>query len=85
VVGGGFSIPVILKPKRRGRGAARAPLDEGNEGGTCGASFPLPPSTGGHPMAAHVPGVVLMTPGGPVWAEAAERSGLVVRISMEMT
>jgi hypothetical protein len=42
-----------LKPKRRGRGDARAPLDEGNGGGTSGASLPLPPSTGGHPMATH--------------------------------
>jgi hypothetical protein len=42
-----------LKPKRRGRGDAQAPIDEGNEGGTGGASLPLPPSTGGHPMAAH--------------------------------
>jgi hypothetical protein len=49
--GGGFSIPVVLKPKRRGRGNARAPLDEGNGGGTGGALLPLPPSMGGHPMA----------------------------------
>jgi hypothetical protein len=52
--GGGFSIPAILKPKRRGRGDVRAPLDEGNGGGIGGASLPLPPSTGGHPLAAHV-------------------------------
>jgi hypothetical protein len=46
-----------LKPKWRGRGDARAPLDEGN-GGTGGASLPLPSSTGGHPMAASVRAVV---------------------------
>jgi hypothetical protein len=53
VVGGGFSIPAVFKPKRRGRGDARAPLDEGNEGGTGGGSLPLPLSMGGHPMAVH--------------------------------
>jgi hypothetical protein len=42
-----------LKLKRRGRGDVRAPLDEGNGGGIGGASLPLPPSTGGHPLAAH--------------------------------
>jgi hypothetical protein len=42
-----------LKPKRRGRGDVRAPLDEGNGGGIGGASLPLPPSTGGHPLVAH--------------------------------
>jgi hypothetical protein len=49
----GFQYQPFLKQKRRGRGDARAPLDEGNGGGTCGASLPLPPSTGGHPMVAH--------------------------------
>jgi hypothetical protein len=53
VAGGGFSIPAVLKPKRRGRGDVRAPLDEGNGGGIGGASPPLPLSTGGHPLAAH--------------------------------
>jgi hypothetical protein len=47
-----FSISAVSKPKRRGRGDARAPLDEGNGGGTGGALLPLPPSTGGHPMVA---------------------------------
>jgi hypothetical protein len=42
-----------LKPKRRGRVDARAPLDGGNGGGTGGSSLPLPPSMGGPPMAAH--------------------------------
>jgi hypothetical protein len=51
--GDGFSISVVLKPKRRGRGDSRASLDDGNGGGTGGASLPLPPSTGEHPMAAH--------------------------------
>jgi hypothetical protein len=73
------------------------PLDEGNGGGIGGASLHLPLSTGGHPMAAH--GVVapagavaaghrprkVTTPGRPVWSESAERSGPIVRISMEMT
>jgi hypothetical protein len=49
----GFQYRPFLKPKRRGREDAQAPLDEGNRGGTCGASLPLPPSTGGLPMAAH--------------------------------
>jgi hypothetical protein len=38
------------------------PLDEGNGGGTSGASLPLPPSTGGRPTAAHgavAPGVAV--------------------------
>jgi hypothetical protein len=51
--GSGFSILAVLKPKRRGRGDVRAPLDEGNGGGIGGASLPLPPSTGEHPLAAH--------------------------------
>jgi hypothetical protein len=41
VVGGGFSIPAVLKPKRRGRGDARVPLDEGNGGGGREASGPV--------------------------------------------
>jgi hypothetical protein len=53
VTGGGFSVPTILKPKRRGRGDARALLDEGNGGGTGDALLPLPPSIEGHPMAVH--------------------------------
>jgi hypothetical protein len=52
VADGGFSIPTILKLKRRGRGNARAPLDVGNGGGIGGTSLPLPPSMGGHPKAA---------------------------------
>jgi hypothetical protein len=43
----------VSELKRRGRGDAQAPLDEGNRGGTGGASPPVPPSMGGHPMAAH--------------------------------
>jgi hypothetical protein len=39
--GGGLSIPAVLKPKRRGRGDARAPLDEGNGGGGREASGPV--------------------------------------------
>jgi hypothetical protein len=39
--GGGFSIPVVLKPKRRGRGDTRASLDEGNGGGGREASGPV--------------------------------------------
>jgi hypothetical protein len=42
-----------LKPKRRGRGDARASLDEGNGGGTGGTLLPLQPSTGGPPIAVH--------------------------------
>jgi hypothetical protein len=53
MAGGGFPIPAVLKYKRRGRGDAQAPLDEGNGGGIGGASLPLPPSTGGHPLVAH--------------------------------
>jgi hypothetical protein len=53
VAGGGFSIPAILKLKRRGRGDARVPLDEGNRGGTGGAPLPLSPSMAGHPMVVH--------------------------------
>jgi hypothetical protein len=41
VAGGGFSVPAVLKPKRRGRGDARAPLDEGNGGGGREASGPV--------------------------------------------
>jgi hypothetical protein len=69
VTGGGFSIPAILKPKRTQRGDARAPLDEGNRGGTGGASLPLPPSTGRHPMAMH--GAVVAA--GAVAAQAFDR------------
>jgi hypothetical protein len=36
-----FSIPAILKPKRRGRGDARAPLEEGSGGGGREASGPV--------------------------------------------
>jgi hypothetical protein len=83
-----------LKPKRRGRGDARAPLDDGKGGGIGGASFPLPPSTGGHPLAVH--GVTVPTGAvaaralsdegdDPGWAESDERSRLVAKISKEMT
>jgi hypothetical protein len=61
-----FQCQLFLKPKRRGRGDAQAPLDEGNGGGTCGASLPLPPSMGGHPMAA---------PAGAVAARALSEEG----------
>jgi hypothetical protein len=71
VTGGGFSIPAILKPKRRGRGDAWASLDEGKGGGTGGASLPLPPSTRGHPMAAHG----AMAPAGAVAARALSEEG----------
>jgi hypothetical protein len=92
--GGGFSIPAILKPKRRGRGDARAPLDEGNRGGIGGASLPLPPSTGRHPMAVHgaaapagaVAARALSEEGDDLgWAESVERSRPVAKISKEMT
>jgi hypothetical protein len=43
----------VSESKRRGRGDARAPLDEGNGGGIGDTSLPLQPRTGGHPMAAH--------------------------------
>jgi hypothetical protein len=71
VAGGGFSIPAVLKPKRRGRGDAWAPLVEGNGGGIGGASLPLPVSTGGHPMAAH--GAV--APAGAVVVQALSEEG----------
>jgi hypothetical protein len=94
VAGGGFSIRAILKPKRRGRGDARAPLDEGKGGGKGGALLPLPPSTGGHPLAVHgaaapagtVAARALSDEGDdPGWAESDERSRPVVKISKEMT
>jgi hypothetical protein len=44
-------------------------LDEGNEGGTGGASLPLPLSTGGHPMVAYG----AATPAGAVAAQAFGR------------
>jgi hypothetical protein len=66
VVGGGFSIPVVMKPKRRGRVDIQASLDEGNRGGMGGASLPLHPSTGGRRSAARVEaahrGAVVATP-----------------------
>jgi hypothetical protein len=83
-----------LKPKRRGRGDARALLDEGPGGGIGGASLPLPPSTGGHPLAAHgaaapivaVAARALSNEGDdPGWAESDERSKPVVKIFKEMT
>jgi hypothetical protein len=83
-----------LKPKRRGRGDTRAPLDEGNGGGICGASLPLPPSMGGHPLAAHsaaapvgaVAARALSDEGDdPGWAESDEWSRPVVKISKKMT
>jgi hypothetical protein len=81
-----------LKLKRRGRGDAWALLDEGNRGGTVGASIPLPLSMGGHPkvaptgaVAAQVLSEEVTTPGGLVWAESAEWSGPAARISVEMT
>jgi hypothetical protein len=43
----------ISKSKRRGRGVGWVPLDEGNGGGTDGASPPLPSGMGGHPMEVH--------------------------------
>jgi hypothetical protein len=70
VAGSGFSLPAVLKPKRRGRGDARAPLDEGNRGGTGGASLP-PPSMGGHPMVAHG----TAAPAGAVAARALSEDG----------
>jgi hypothetical protein len=83
-----------LKPKRRGRGDTRAPLDEGKGGGIGGASLPLPPSTGGHPVAAHS----VVAPAGavaaralsdegddPGWAESDEGSRPVAKISKETT
>jgi hypothetical protein len=82
-----------LKPKRGGRGDAPAPLNEGNGGGIGGASLPLPPSTGGHPLAAHgaaaragaVAARALSDEGDdPGWAESNERSRPVVKISKEI-
>jgi hypothetical protein len=82
-----------LKPKRGGRGDAQAPLDERNGGGIGGASLPLPPSTGGHPLAAHgaaaragaVAARALSDEGDdPGWAESNERSRPVVKISKEI-
>jgi hypothetical protein len=70
------------------------PLDEGNGGGIGGASLPLPPSTGGHPLAAHgaaaPAGVVaaraLSDEGDdPGWADSDERSRPVAKITKEMT
>jgi hypothetical protein len=69
--GGRFSIPAVLKPKRRGRGDVRVPLDEGNGGGIGSASLPLPPSTGGHPLVGH--GVA--APAGAVVAQALSDEG----------
>jgi hypothetical protein len=43
----------ISKSKRRGRGVGWVPLDEGNGGGTSGASPPLPSGMGGRPMVVH--------------------------------
>jgi hypothetical protein len=83
-----------LKPKRRGTGDARAPLDEGNGGGIGGASLPLPPSMGGHPLATHgaaapagaVAARALSDEGDDLgWAESDERSRLAMKISKEMT
>jgi hypothetical protein len=42
-----------FKSKRRGRGVGWVPLDEGNGGGTGGASPPLPSGTGGRPTVVH--------------------------------
>jgi hypothetical protein len=94
VAGGGFSIPAVLKPKRRGRGDARVPLDEGKGGGIGGASLPLALSTGRHPLVAHgvaapagaVAARALSDEGDdPGWAELDERSRPVAKISKEMT
>jgi hypothetical protein len=43
----------VSKSKRRGRGVGRVPLDEGNGGGTGGASPPLPSGTGGRLTVVH--------------------------------
>jgi hypothetical protein len=43
----------VSKSKRRGRGVGRVPLDEGNGGGTSGASPPLPSGMGGYPTVVH--------------------------------
>jgi hypothetical protein len=40
--------------EKRGRGVGLVPLDEGNGGGTGGASPPLPSGTGGRPTVVHV-------------------------------
>jgi hypothetical protein len=71
VVGDGFSIPDVLKLKRRGRGDAWALLDEGNGGGTVGASIPLPLSMGGHPKVAHD----VVAPVGAVAAQVLSEEG----------
>jgi hypothetical protein len=86
-----------FETEKEREGDARAPLDEGNGGGTGGASLPLPPSTGGIPwwrMArrrrpgrrrlGRCPRKVTSL-GGPIWAESVKRSGPVAKISKETT
>jgi hypothetical protein len=45
---------LCFEVEKRGRGVGLVPLDEGNGGGTGGASPPLPSGTGGRPAVVHV-------------------------------
>jgi hypothetical protein len=80
---GRLSIPFVLKPKRRGRGDAWPPLDEGKGCGIRGASIQLLPGVGGRPSTTNGM-VVRRTGSGTVrcfmrtttgnWAEWAKRA-----------